>query len=1011
MTVSRRVLRTVGVVALGLFCTGVFVPAAPAQVSIDEARDRGVGATVTVEGTVTRAFGAYVRFQDESGPTGASALMIRQTAGGLSDDFQQDIRDGTITQGTVLQVQGTISEFPESGGVLQINNADLDSYTVQGQGPLPDAQAVTLNTLRTNGENYESELVHVTGLDFVGAQGTFANRTSYTVADESGTATFEQGTLTFRVQTAEETALSGETIPEGTFDYTGVVGEFSNQYQLIPVRTGDVQPVRSFGFAQQFAQVEEGSGTVEVSVEAFATASGDDVSVTARVGEGSTATNGTDVTGFSSPTILDFSGGDPAPKTLSFDPAADDEEEGVERLEVVLESDDGAIARPQRFTLWIQDAPTAQGLIAEGDSGDVLIDALQQRVGDPRPLGLDFARDSLYAAVYNDAGTVEGIYSGFQVNVDPDADDPSADAFDRGLNAEHLWPQSKGAGQEPALSDLNILAPARAEVNEARSNFAYGGIPDADTDQWYFEDQSQSSPPPEADRPLWSELDSSPPDRDDRRFEPRHSVKGDVARAVFYFVTVYPNRADLQFYEAQKDTLLAWHRRDPVDAAEMRRAILQASYQDNTLNPFVMDSTLADRAYGSGGGTPSGDAISISEARSRGVGAAVTVEGTVSRAFGAFVRLQDESGPTGASGLVVRQTQGSLSGDFQQDIQDGTITQGTQLRVSGTISAFNGLFQINNEDLNDYSVQEQGPPPTPQNVSLSDLQAPDGEDYESELLRVEGLSFPNASGSFNEGTTYTVENEAGTTFEFRVQGSDETDLIGASIPEGTFTYTGVLGQFNGAGFDADAPDEGYQFIPIRPETALPVELTAFDAVRSGSSVTLTWRTASETNNARFEVQRRREQEKGRTEEGWTQIGTVAGTGTTTEPQTYRFTDASLPFRAEALTYRLKQVDLDGSATFSDPVTVQRPVDAMRLLSPFPNPARRRATVRFALPERADVTLRLYDALGRQVRTLVDGRRGGRREAQLDVSDLSSGVYFLRLQSAGHVQTERLTVVR
>ena len=99
--------------------------------------------------------------------------------------------------------------------------------------------------------------------------------------------------------------------------------------------------------------------------------------------------------------------------------------------------------------------------------------------------------------------------------------------------------------------------------------------------------------------------------------------------------------------------------------------------------------------------------------------------------------------------------------------------------------------------------------------------APDGEDYMSKLLRVEDLSFPNASGSFESGTTYTVEDEEGTSFEFRVQDDDETNVIGEPIPDGTFDYEGVLGQFNV--FSGVDTDEGYQFIPVQPDDIQPEE--------------------------------------------------------------------------------------------------------------------------------------------------------------------------------------------
>ena len=152
-------------------------------------------------------------------------------------------------------------------------------------------------------------------------------------------------------------------------------------------------------------------------------------------------------------------------------------------------------------------------------------------------------------------------------------------------------------------------------------------------------------------------------------------------------------------------------------------------------------------------------------------------------------------------------------------------------------------------------------------------------------------------------------------------------------------------------------------------------------------------------------------EEGKNEREWTTVGSVEGSGTTSRPQSYRFTNTDLPYEADALTYRLKQVDTDGTAHFSDDVIVERGVTDVQLLGTYPNPANRRATVRYALPDKQEVTLRLYDVLGRQVRTLVRKATEGPHEETLDVRTLSSGVYFLRLQSDGQVRTQKLTVMR
>jgi len=192
---------------------------------------------------------------------------------------------------------------------------------------------------------------------------------------------------------------------------------------------------------------------------------------------------------------------------------------------------------------------------------------------------------------------------------------------------------------------------------------------------------------------------------------------------------------------------------------------------------------------------------------------------------------------------------------------------------------------------------------------------------------------------------------------------------------------------------------------------LPVELAGFGGTVTAGGVELTWETTSETNNAGFEVQRRRT--AGSEAESWEKIGFVDSKtdGTTTEAKSYRFTDADLPYAADAPQYRLRQVDVDGSETLTDPVTVNRPVDRVELRKTFPNPARHQVTVRFAVPERQTVTLQLYDVMGRRVRTIASGPQEGRSKTQIGLSDLSSGIYFLQLVTGGVTRTQKLTIVQ
>jgi hypothetical protein len=210
----------------------------------------------------------------------------------------------------------------------------------------------------------------------------------------------------------------------------------------------------------------------------------------------------------------------------------------------------------------------------------------------------------------------------------------------------------------------------------------------------------------------------------------------------------------------------------------------------------------------------------------------------------------------------------------------------------------------------------------------------------------------------------------------------------------------------------------FSALPLSEGTAtLPVELSRLNArVESPNTISLRWQTASETNNAVFHVQRRTLETGVPANDGetWNTVGSVEGGGTTSTATSYQFTDRDLPYETDSLAYRLKQVDVGGGASYSETITIERaPVKQAQLLGVSPNPTQDRATVRFAVSEEgADgAMLRLYDVMGRRVRTVKAGARAGRNSTQLDTSRLSSGAYFLRLQAGGTVETQRLTVVR
>jgi hypothetical protein len=198
-----------------------------------------------------------------------------------------------------------------------------------------------------------------------------------------------------------------------------------------------------------------------------------------------------------------------------------------------------------------------------------------------------------------------------------------------------------------------------------------------------------------------------------------------------------------------------------------------------------------------------------------------------------------------------------------------------------------------------------------------------------------------------------------------------------------------------------------EYIVAADPSELPVELAGFGATQTENAVHLRWQTTSETNNAGFHLERAVDGG------GFTEVGFVEGAGTTTEARRYRFADRRLPFAADSLTYRLRQVDLDGTTAVSDPVVVALGTpDRLALLAPYPNPAHAGVTLRYALPRTTDARVEVYNVLGQRVAVVGQGRQAaGRVEQYLDTSRFPSGLYFVRLMAGGQIQTERITVVR
>jgi endonuclease I len=234
--------------------------------------------------------------------------------------------------------------------------------------------------------------------------------------------------------------------------------------------------------------------------------------------------------------------------------------------------------------------------ISPGKIDSVLIVELRTNYYPSSPKNYNAARDSMYTWLDVDAtDSLTCVYSGLRAEKDGSRT-PSNGGLS--FNTEHSWPQSFYDEEEPMRGDIHHLYPTWSSPNQSRSNHPFGEISDnLTTSWWYWENGGSISSVPTSKIDQYSEYYND-------TFEPREDHKGNVARAMFYFWTMYQtnthvindNQDNDAFFEGMKDVLYQWHKQDPVDSDEVTRSLEVESVQGNK-NPFIHDTTLVRRAY------------------------------------------------------------------------------------------------------------------------------------------------------------------------------------------------------------------------------------------------------------------------------------------------------------------------------------------------------------------------------------------------------------------------------
>ncbi len=245
------------------------------------------------------------------------------------------------------------------------------------------------------------------------------------------------------------------------------------------------------------------------------------------------------------------------------------------------------------------------------------------------------------------------------------------------------------------------------------------------------------------------------------------------------------------------------------------------------------------------------------------------------------------------------------------------------------------------------------------------------------------------------------------------------------LPDGA---TGLLTDFSGNIINVPMIGSGSYYvsnfeiyrlrITINYVNVVPVELISFTANAIDDKVELNWTTATESNNSGFEIQRLQDSKIEKLNDlptgqaGWETIGFVPGYGTTTEPKSYSFIDKDVT--SGSYKYRLKQIDFDGSFTYSNEVEVVvdfAPKEFV-LYQNYPNPFNPVTTISWQSPVGIHQVLKVFDVLGNEIATLVNEyKNAGIHEVEFFAADLASGIYFYQITGDSYTEIKKMILLR
>ncbi|WP_457654539.1 Calx-beta domain-containing protein [Rhodocaloribacter sp.] len=913
-----------------------------------------LGETVAVEAVATVPSGAF---------DGDNLLVYVQDATGGTALFNFSINP-TIIEGETYVVKGEVSQFNGLTELVPGSEADVIDL---GPGTPVAPMELSIADILADAEGLEGTLVTILSADRVDGdwpgEGSSAD---ITITDDGGV-----HTLNLRIDS--DTDIDGSTEPVFPIMITGVLGQFDSSspftsgYQIQPRSTADVgQGVTEtrVQFEMSAETVSESAGEVTVNVTILNPDPANDTTVDVAL-TGGTATDGVDVEAFTT-TTLTFPAGSDAAQSFTVTVIDDDEAEDAETVIFELQNaaggDMAAVGSRGTFTLTIldDDVPPPTVLINEIDADQTGLDEAEfielydGGVGNTPLDGLSIvlfngSDDASYAAFDLDGFTTDAdgffVLCGNAANV-PNCDldvEPDDNLVQNGADAVALF--QADADLFPEDTPVTTAGLVDAVVYGTSDPEDEGLLPLLNEGQFQLDENVNGTKDTESLQRIpdgaggarnTSAFEVGPPSpgapnavvTDTRvQFEGSGAEIGEADGSVTIEVTILnPDPANDTTVDV---ALTGGTATNGVDVEAFTTTTLTFPAGDASPQSFTVtvidddeaeeDETLVFELQNVAGGTnaEAGTTSSftltildddrdlrlpIGEARALPDGSRVQIAGIVTRARGAFAYVQDETG-----GMTLRQTEGP----FFDAVASGDVAPGDSLSVTGFLSEFAALREINEADIESFEVLSRGNDlPEPVTLTLEEIAA-GGEQYEAMLIRTNIIDIL-AEGVFEAATTYDVQDVTvgPGVVTLRVPNADDTVVDGLPIPPSAI-FEGVLGQFS-----FGEPDVGYQLMAIEETDVMEVVIDAVE-------------------------------------------------GDETLPETFT---------------------VNGN---------------------YPNPFNPSTTIHFDLPAPAQVTIEVFDVMGRRVMSLPEQAfsAGRARTVRLDAGRLSSGVYVYRVIARMDAQTQ------